>query len=71
MADALNARGLLVCYADYSLKGGNNRRDPELADRVAVRTDKGLEYAVQRILEAAKWGLSLWLGIPFRLDCET
>ncbi|MGA7915922.1 MAG: hypothetical protein WCA00_11855 [Candidatus Acidiferrales bacterium] len=27
---------------------------PELAERVAVSTDKGLHYAVERILEAAK-----------------
>jgi hypothetical protein len=27
---------------------------PVLADRVAISTDKGLEYVVQRILEAAK-----------------
>jgi hypothetical protein len=114
LADALNARGLLVWYVDYSLKGGDNlqkcvdyglsrswrgivilsehflgnrwpeqelndlasrevngkkvilpvwhkvgfrqvlERSPELAERVAVSTDKGLEYAVQRILEAAK-----------------
>jgi hypothetical protein len=114
LADALNARGLLVWYVDYSLKGGDSLRksidyglsrsrlgiailsqhflekqwpqeelndlagrevdgkkailpvwhkvgfqhvftySPVLADRVAVSTDKGLEYVVQRILEAAK-----------------
>jgi hypothetical protein len=114
LADALNARGLLVWYVDYSLKGGDNlqkcvdyglsrsrlgivilsehflgkrwpeeelndlaRREvdgkkailpvwhkvgfrqvlecsPALAERAAVSTDKGLEYAVERILEAAK-----------------
>ncbi|MFZ0520209.1 MAG: toll/interleukin-1 receptor domain-containing protein [Candidatus Acidiferrales bacterium] len=114
LADALNARGVLVWYVDYSLKGGDNlqkcvdyglsrsRRgivilsehflgkrwpeqelkdlasrevdrkkailpvwhkvgfrqvaecSPELAERLAVSTDKGLEYAVERILEATK-----------------
>ncbi len=114
LADALNARGLLVWYVDYSLKCADNLRkcidyglsrsrlgivilsdhflekhwpqdelndlasrevdrrkailpvwhkvgfqqvfkySPVLADRVAVSTDKGLEYAVQRIVEAAQ-----------------
>jgi TIR domain len=114
LADALNARGLLVWYVDYSLKAGDNLQQyvdyglsrsrrgivilsdhflgkrwpekelndlasrevdgkkailpvwhkvgfrqvlgfsPELAERVAVSTEKGLEYAVERILEAAK-----------------
>jgi hypothetical protein len=114
LADALNARGLLVWYVDYSLKGGDSLRksidyglsrsrfgiailsqhfldkqwpqeelndlagrevdgkkailpvwhkvgfqqvftySPVLADRVAISTDKGLEYVVQRVLEAAK-----------------
>jgi hypothetical protein len=30
------------------------RYSPVLADRVAISTDKGLDYVVQRILEAAK-----------------
>lgn len=114
LADALNARGSLVWYLDYSLKAGDNLRQsidyglsrsrlgivivspnflaknwpqeelndvagreihnkksilpvwhgvgfhqvfnfsPVLADRVAISTDKGLDYVVQRILEAAK-----------------
>jgi hypothetical protein len=113
LADALNARGLMVWYLDYSLKHGSNLREsidyglarsrfaivilsnhflrkrwpekelndlairevngkkvilpiwhkvgfqevleysPILADRVAVSTDKGLEYVVQRMLKAA------------------
>ena len=113
LADALNARGLMVWYLDYSLKHGSNLRasidyglarsrfgivilsshffgkrwpryelndlatrevngkkvilpiwhkigfqevlecSPILADRVAVSTDKGLEYVVQRMLRAA------------------
>jgi len=113
LADALNARGLMVWYLDYSLKYGSNLREsidyglarsrfaivilsshflgkhwpegalndlatrevngkkiilpvwhkvgfqevlkysPILADRVAVSTDKGLEYVVQRMLKAA------------------
>lgn len=114
LADRLNARGLMVWYADYSLKLGSNLREsidyglarsrlgivilsshflekhwpqeelnklaarevngkkvilpvwhkvgfrqvfeysPVLADRVAVSTDKGLEYVVQRMLKAAE-----------------
>jgi hypothetical protein len=113
LADALNARGLMVWYLDYSLKQGSNLREsidyglarsrfaivilsshflgkrwpeeelndlatrevngkkiilpvwhkvgfqevlecsPILADRVAVSTDKGLEYVVQRMLKTA------------------
>ena len=113
LADALNARGLMVWYVDYSLKHGSNLREsidyglarsrfaivilsshflekhwppeelndlathevngkkvilpvwhrvgfqevfkysPILADRVAVSTDKGMEYVVQRMLKAA------------------
>lgn len=114
LADALNARGLMVWYADYALKPGDSLHEsidyglgrsrfgivilsshffrkqwppedlndlavrevsgkklilpvwhkvgfqevfdysPVLADRVAISTDKGLEYVVQRIVEAAK-----------------
>jgi TIR domain len=114
LADALNARGLMVWYADYALKSGDSLREsidyglgrsrfgvvilsspffekrwpqeelndlasrevsgkkvilpvwhkvgfqevfdysPVLADRVAISTDKGLDYVVQRVLEAAK-----------------
>jgi TIR domain len=114
LADALNARGLMVWYADYSLKMGDpltalldfglsrsrmgivivspqflqqrwpaeelnglasrevdgkkvilpvwhkvSFRDvfeysPVLADTVAISTNKGFDYAVQRIVEAAK-----------------
>jgi len=114
LADALNARGLIVWYVDYALKRGDNLREsidyglaranfgivifskhffekgwpheelndlatrevsgekvllpvwhkvgfqevfgysPVSADRVAISTDKGLEYVVQSILEAAK-----------------
>ena len=113
LADALNAKGLLVWYVDYSLKCGDNLGQyidyglsrsrfgvvilsvnffkkqwpqealndlatreadgkkvilpvwhrvgfrevydcsPVLADRVAISTDKGLDYVVQRIVEAA------------------
>jgi len=114
LADALNARGLIVWYVDYALKLGDNLREsidyglarasfgivilsnhffekgwpqeelndlatrevsgkkvllpvwhkvgfqevfeysPVLADRVAISTDKGLSYVVERKLEAAK-----------------
>jgi TIR domain len=114
LADRLNARGLMVWYADYSLKLGSKLREsidyglarsrlgivilsshflekhwsqeelnhlatrevngkkvifpvwhgvgfrqvfeysPVLADRVAISTDKGLEYVVQRMLKAAE-----------------
>jgi TIR domain len=114
LCDALNAKGLLSWYADYSLKAGDNIlpliefglarsrfgivivskqflemrwnqielndlasrevegkkvilpvwhkigfRDvydysPVLADRVAISTEKGLEYAVKRLWDAAK-----------------
>jgi TIR domain-containing protein len=113
LADALNARGLMVWYLDYSLKQGSKLREsidyglarsrlaivilsshflgkhwpeeelndlatrevngkkvilpvwhkvgfqevlecsPILADRVAISTDQGLEYVVQRMLKAA------------------
>jgi hypothetical protein len=113
LADALNARGLMVWYLDYSLKHGSKLREsidyglarsrfvivilsshflgkhwpeeelndlatrevngkkvilpvwhkvgfrevleysPVLAQRVAVSTDKGLEYVVQRMLKAS------------------
>jgi hypothetical protein len=36
---------------------------PVLADRVAISTDKALEYVVQRILEAAEQGFVQRLGI--------
>jgi hypothetical protein len=114
LADSLNSRGLMVWYADYSLKLGSNLREsidyglarsrfgivivsshflekhwpqeelndlatrevngknvilpvwhgvgfqevfeysPVLADRVAISTDKGLDYVVQRMLKAAE-----------------
>ena len=114
LSDALNAKGLLSWYADYSLKAGDNIRasieyglarsrfgivilskqflemrwtqielndlatremngkkvilpvwdkvgfrdvydySPVLADRVAISTEKGLEYAVQRLWDIAK-----------------
>jgi hypothetical protein len=114
LADALNAKGLIVWYADYSVKAGDNLiksidyglarsrfgiiiisglflkkqwtqealndlatrevggkkailpiwhkvgfqevfgYSPVLADRVAISTDKGLAYVVQRILDVAK-----------------
>jgi len=114
LSDALNAKGLLSWYADYSLKAGDNIRasieyglarsrfgivilskqflemrwtqielndlatremngmkvllpvwdkvgfrdvydySPVLADRVAISTEKGLEYAVQRLWDVAK-----------------
>jgi hypothetical protein len=114
LADALNAKGLIVWYADYSVKAGDNLiksidyglarsrfgiiiisglflkkqwtqealndlatrevggkkailpiwhkvgfqevfgYSAVLADRVAISTDKGLAYVVQRILDVAK-----------------
>ncbi len=120
LCDALNAKGLLSWYADYSLKAGDNIRplidfglarsrfgivilskqflemrwtqielndlasrevgskrvivpvwhkvgfrdiydySPVLADRVAISTEKGLAYAVQRLWDIAKQ--------PSRLD---
>ena len=114
LSDALNAKGLLSWYADYSLKAGDNIRasieyglarsrfgivilskqflemrwtqielndlatremngkkvilpvwdkvgfrdvydySPVLADRVAVSTEKGLEYVVQRLRDIIK-----------------
>ena len=114
LSDALNAKGLLSWYADYSLKAGDNIRasieyglarsrfgivilskqflemrwtqielndlatremngkkvilpvwdkvgfrdvydySPVLADRAAISTEKGLEYAVQRLWDIAK-----------------
>jgi len=114
LCDALNAKGLLSWYADYSLKSGDNIRplinfglarsrlgiviiskqflgmrwtqielndlasrevegkkvilpvwhkvgfrdiydySPVLADRVAISTEKGLEYAVKRLSDVAK-----------------
>jgi hypothetical protein len=114
LADRLNSKGLMVWYADYSLKLGSNLREsidyglarsrfgivivsshflekhwpqeelndlatrevsgknvilpvwhrvgfqrvfehsPVLADRVAISTDKGLDYVVQRMLKAAE-----------------
>ena len=114
LSDALNAKGLLSWYADYSLKAGDNIRasieyglarsrfgivilskqflemrwtqielndlatremngmkvllpvwdkvgfrdvydySPVLADRVAVSTEKGLEYVVQRLRDITK-----------------
>jgi hypothetical protein len=114
LADRLNSRGLMVWYADYSLKPGSNLRElidyglarsrygivilsphfleknwtqeelnalatrevngkkvvlpvwhkigfrqvfdysPVLADRIAVSTDNGLDYVVQRMLKAAE-----------------
>ena len=114
LCDALNAKGLLSWYADYSLKAGDNIRplidfgltrsrfgivilskqflemrwtqielndlasrevegkkvilpvwhkigfrdvydySPVLADRVAISTEKGLEYAVKRLWDIAK-----------------
>ena len=114
LADRLNSRGLMVWYADYSLRLGSKLREsidyglarsrfgivivsnhflekhwpedelndlatrevngtkvilpvwhkigfqqvleysPVLADRVAITTDKGLDYVVQRMLKAAE-----------------
>jgi hypothetical protein len=119
LSDALNAKGLLTWYADYSLKAGDqmcplidfglrrSRRgiviiskqflemrwtqtelndlasrevegkksilpvwhgvgfrdvydsSPVLADRVAISTEKGLEYAVKRLWDVAKQPSSL------------